>query len=54
MIDVNTLEYEIGSTDHARVLAAALSEHEEITLGPSDQAICVKALLAYAPKSDAG
>lgn len=46
-------EYEIGSPEHARSLAATLSKSEEITLGPSDQEICAKALLAYAPPIDA-
>ncbi len=47
MIDVNTLEYEIGSAAHALSLAQQLEANEETTLGPTDSELCAEALRFY-------
>lgn len=44
-------DFENGSIEHIRALAAALSENEEIILGPSDQDLCKRALALLAAEA---
>ncbi|MET4022778.1 hypothetical protein [Bradyrhizobium sp. RT10b] len=50
MIDIDTLDPELDPTGYALALAELLEGTEEVTLGPSDIELCVKALRDHAPR----
>lgn len=53
MIDVDNLDSATDRAKYALALAEALGSNEETTVGPTDSALIIEALRAYAPMIDA-